>query len=214
MGTIYKRAYGVSQNYILAYMWFDVATHDARFEGLSKDDIAQLTPHMASSQISEAESLAQQCLQSNYQACPPTRDNMASSANRNPSQTRLPLKASGGTFVVPVDINGVVTLNVFIDSGASDVTVPADVFSTLKRTGTIRESDVVGQRTYLLADGSKTQATTFTIRSLRVGEMLIEKVDASVAPSQGSLLLGQSFLNRFKLWSIDNATQELLLEAR
>jgi hypothetical protein len=156
MGTIYKHGYGVPQNYILAYMWFDVATHDAYHKELSKNDIAQLTPDMAPSQISEAESLAQQCLQSNYQACPPTRDNMASSASRNPSQTRLPLKTIGGTFVVPVDINGVVTLNFFIDSGASDVTVPADVFSTLKRTGTIRDSDVVGQRTYLLADGSKT----------------------------------------------------------
>ena len=127
---------------------------------------------------------------------------------------RVPLKASGGTFVVPVEVNGIVTLDFFIDSGASDVTVPADVFSTLKRTGTVRESDVVGQRTYLLADGSKTQSATFTIRSLRVGDMIIENVSASVAPSQGPLLLGQSFLKRFKSWSIDNATQGLLLEAR
>jgi clan AA aspartic protease (TIGR02281 family) len=124
------------------------------------------------------------------------------------------LKASGGTFIVPVEINGMLTLDFLIDSGASDVVVPADVFSTLKRTGTIRESDVVGRRTYLLADGSKTQSDIFTIRSLKVGDMIIENVDASVAPSQGPLLLGQSFLKRFKSWSVDNTTQGLFLEAR
>jgi len=76
------------------------------------------------------------------------------------------------------------------------------------------ETDVVGQRTYVLADGSKTQSDTFTIRSLKVGDIIIENVTASVAPSQGALLLGQSFLQRFKSWSIDNATGELLLETR
>jgi uncharacterized protein (DUF2147 family) len=53
------------------------------------------------------------------------------------SGTGAPLRVSGGTFVVPVEINGAITLNFTVDSGASDVVVPADVFSTLTRTGTI-----------------------------------------------------------------------------
>jgi hypothetical protein len=40
-------------------------------------------------------------------------------------------------------------------AGATDVSVPADVFLTLKRTGTIKDSDVIGEQTYVLADGSK-----------------------------------------------------------
>jgi hypothetical protein len=39
-------------------------------------------------------------------------------------------------------------------------------------------------------------------------------VRGSVASSQGSPLLGQSFLNRFKSWSMDNTKHELLLESR
>jgi hypothetical protein len=50
--------------------------------------------------------------------------------------------------------------------------------------------------------------------SIWVGDVVLENVTASVAPSQGSLLLGQSFLSRFKSWSIDNAIHELLLEAQ
>ena len=125
-----------------------------------------------------------------------------------------PLKKEGGTFVVPVQINGAITLDFTVDSGAADVSVPADVFSTLARTGTIRDSDIIGEETYVLADGSKSQSVTFTIRSLKVGDRIVENVRGSVAPSRGSLLLGQSFLERFKSWSIDNTKHVLLLEVQ
>jgi clan AA aspartic protease (TIGR02281 family) len=131
-----------------------------------------------------------------------------------PNQIEVALKKDGGTFVVPVQVNGAITLDFTIDSGAADVTVPADVFSTLTRTGTINDEDITGEQTYVLADGSKAKAVTFTIRSLRVGDKLVENVRGSVAPAQGSLLLGQSFLERFKSWSFDNTKHQLLLEAQ
>jgi predicted aspartyl protease len=115
-------------------------------------------------------------------------------------------------FVVPVEINGAITLNFTVDSGSGDVTVPADVFSTLVRTGTIRDADIIGERTYVLADGSKSQSPTFTIRSLKVGDKVVENVRGSVTSAQGTLLLGQSFLERFKSWSLDNTKHQLLLE--
>jgi len=133
------------------------------------------------------------------------------SATKN-LRTVVSLKAHGGVLVVPVEINGAMRLDFAIDSGASDVIVPADVFSTLRRAGTVKESELIGQRTYILADGSKIQSASFTIRSLKVGDIVVQNVRGSVAPSQGPLLLGQSFLERFKSWSIDNAKHELLLE--
>jgi predicted aspartyl protease len=113
---------------------------------------------------------------------------------------------------VPVEINGAITLEFGLDSGAADVCIPLDVFSTLKRTGTVRDSDILGQKTYFLADGSKSQSVTFKIRSLKVGNYRVENVTGSVTPSGGTLLLGQSFLGRFKTWSIDNAQHKLVLE--
>ena len=101
-------------------------------------------------------------------------------------------------------MNGALTLEFAIDSGAADVSVPADVFSTLRRIGSIREADFVGEQTYVLADGSKSQLITFTIRSLKVGDKVVENVKGSVAPPRRTPLLGQSFLQRFKSWSIDN----------
>jgi predicted aspartyl protease len=77
-----------------------------------------------------------------------------------PLGVEVSLKKEGGTFVVPVQINGAITLDFTVDSGAADVSLPLDVFSTLTRTGTIKDADVVGEQTYVLADGSKTQALT------------------------------------------------------
>jgi clan AA aspartic protease (TIGR02281 family) len=135
------------------------------------------------------------------------------SPNRNPSsRAEVPLKKDRGTFVVPVQINGAITLNFTIDSGAAEVTLPSDVFSTLTRTGTISDADVIGEQTYVLANGSKEKSVTFTIRSLKVGDKVVENVRGSVAPAQGGLLLGQSFLERFKSWSFDNTKHQLVLE--
>jgi clan AA aspartic protease (TIGR02281 family) len=115
---------------------------------------------------------------------------------------------------VPVEINDAITLDFTVDSGAADVSVPLDVYSTLRRKGTIKDSDVIGEQTYVLADGSTSQSFTFVIRSLKVGDIVVENVTGGVAPMQGSLLLGQSFLERFKSWSIDNTNHVLLLEPR
>lgn len=124
------------------------------------------------------------------------------------------MKKERGTYVLPVLINNAITLDFVLDSGAADVTVPADVFRTLVRTGSIKDSDITGKQTYVLADGSKLQSFTFTIRSLKVGDKVVENVRGSVAATEGSLLLGQSFLERFELWSIDNTNHELLLAPR
>ena len=125
---------------------------------------------------------------------------------------KITVTRNGGTFTVPVEINGRITLDFIIDSGASDVSIPADVFSTLVRTGTIKESDITGTQTYALADGSQSQSATFLLRSLNVGGRTVENVRGRVAPAKGDLLLGQSFLGRFRSWSIDNKTNELLPE--
>jgi clan AA aspartic protease (TIGR02281 family) len=116
-----------------------------------------------------------------------------------------------GTFVVPVVLNNSVTLKFTIDSGAADVSVPADVFSTLVRSGTVTDDDLRDKQRYRLADGSEQVSQRFRIRSLKVGAVVLHDVIASVAPAAGEPLLGQSFLARLESWSIDNTTHILLL---
>jgi len=133
-----------------------------------------------------------------------------SPASQKPS-LEIALERQGGTLVAPVLINNAITLKFVVDSGASDVNIPADVVLTLMRADTIDESDFLGTKAYQLADGSTVPSQTFRIRVLNVGGLEIDNVTASIGDVKGTLLLGQSFLSRFRSWSIDNQRQVLVL---
>jgi clan AA aspartic protease (TIGR02281 family) len=121
------------------------------------------------------------------------------------------LTGRGGTYRVPVRINDSLTLDFTLDSGASDVLIPADVVMTLKRTGTLVEADFIGEKTYTLADGSKLPSVTFKLRDLRVGNHRLQNVIATVGSQNSEPLLGQSFLSRFKSWTLDNERHVIVL---
>jgi clan AA aspartic protease (TIGR02281 family) len=138
----------------------------------------------------------------------PGRKNLISIRNIM-SQT---LRDEGGIFVIPVLINNAITLSFAVDSGATDVTLPEDVYKTLLRTNTISTNDEAGSASYHLADGSQSLQKVIRLRVLKVGEIEVRDVTATVAREAGSLLLGQSFLSRFKSWSIDNERHVLHLK--
>jgi predicted aspartyl protease len=125
---------------------------------------------------------------------------------------RVKMVEGGGIYRVPVVINDALQLDFIVDSGASDVSIPSDVVLTLIRRGTIKKSDFIGTEKYVLADGSTVESGTFIIRSLKVGDRTVTDVRASISDVNGPLLLGQSFLQRFKSWSQDNAAHELVLQ--
>jgi clan AA aspartic protease (TIGR02281 family) len=121
------------------------------------------------------------------------------------------LRREGGTYVLPTSINGRLTLDFTLDSGAADVCIPADVAATLMRTRTLTAVDFLGRQTYILADGSSLPSQQVRIRSLRIGDVEIRNVVASIVPPNGSLLLGQSFLGRLPSWTIDNRQPALIV---
>ncbi len=128
-----------------------------------------------------------------------------------PRENRVLLASKNGILVAPVVLNNSIKANFFVDSGATDVSISADLFASMRRSGAIAATDITGSRQFVNADGETSKATTFVIRSLKIGAVEVTRVEASVAPQKAPLLLGQSFLKRFKSWSIDNATQELVL---
>jgi clan AA aspartic protease (TIGR02281 family) len=138
----------------------------------------------------------------------------ADPATAPPGGAEVPLKDDGsGTFLVPVMINDAVRLDFTLDSGASVVTIPADVAMTLMRTGTVTRDDYIGNATFQLADGSTVPSPILRIRSLKVGNVELKNVEASVSDTKGSLLLGETFLAAFTSWSIDNQRHVLILGA-
>jgi clan AA aspartic protease (TIGR02281 family) len=122
------------------------------------------------------------------------------------------LQRRGGTYVVPVEINGQPAIDFHIDSGAADVSVPAYLFQQMKAAGSLRPEDMLGSETYTLANGASIKAETFRIRQLKVGSIELRDVRASVSQYAGPPLLGMSFLGRFSSWSVDNGRSLLILK--
>jgi clan AA aspartic protease (TIGR02281 family) len=123
----------------------------------------------------------------------------------------IQLEHQQGLYMVPVKINDTLTIPFIVDSGASVVVIPADVFSTLRRTGTVSQTDFRGTVEITLADGSKAQSDNYLIHKMVVGSRVIQDVTASVSPTAGEPLLGQSFLSKLPAWTLDNTRHILIL---
>lgn len=105
---------------------------------------------------------------------------------------------AGTSMLVNVRLNNSVTAPFLIDTGASDVVVPAAV---AKRLGLKLE----GGRTqrYSTANGVIEQAVVM-LRSVALGDAVVEDVPASVSDSMSVGLLGLSYFNHFN-YNIDAA---------
>jgi predicted aspartyl protease len=136
---------------------------------------------------------------------------LPSPPEKNSPPITIPMENVGGVYQVPIRLNDTITLDAIVDSGASDVSVPADVVLTLIRSKTIAPEDFIGAETYEFADGSKAPSQRFMIKSLKVGNKTLENVIASIGSVRGQILLGQSFLSRFGSWTIDNKKHALIL---
>ena len=138
-----------------------------------------------------------------------------SAAERNGAVTRpqetIPIEAHDGAYVVPVLVNGLLPLKFIVDSGSADVSIPAEVASTLRKLGGLSGTDLLGSKKYLLADGSIVSSEIYRIESLKIGGLVMPNVTVRVSAEKSSLLLGQSFLRRLKSWSMDNAKQVLII---
>jgi predicted aspartyl protease len=128
-----------------------------------------------------------------------------------PGSEDITLKKLGGVYVVAVRINQAITLDFIVDSGASDLLMPADIAMTLARAGTIAKGDFIGDQLYQIGDGSTLKSERFILRELRVGSQVVQNVVASIGSMKGEPLLGQSFLAHFGSWSIDNDRHVLAL---
>lgn len=106
------------------------------------------------------------------------------------SAETIKLKQSGGVYMLPVRINDTVTVPFVLDSGAAEVSIPDDVFSVLRRSETITESDFVGKGTYTLAGGTTVSSDRYVLHKLRVGSHTISDVVANVVSVKGDPLLG------------------------
>ena len=128
------------------------------------------------------------------------------------ARTTARFQRMGGVFVLPAIINTGTNAYFIVDSGAANVQIPEDVAEEMKRNGTLADGDFLGQRRFLLADGSGLQQRVFRLRSLKIGDRTMENVLAAVGAPRSRPLLGQSFLRRLNWWKVDNVNNAIEFE--
>jgi clan AA aspartic protease (TIGR02281 family) len=123
-------------------------------------------------------------------------------------------KHPGGGYLIPGRINGAVSLDVVLDTGASDVLIPDEAARALERAGKLARGDFIGTRTYVMADGSKVPSRRILLREVTVGGQTVANVTASIGRPGSPPLLGQSFLSKFPSWTLDNERHVLVLAGK
>lgn len=230
LGSLFERGSNVPVDLSKAYALYHLAASrqgaDPGLVSRATQHRDSLGPRMSSAQLARVNELIALCNGSDVNRCGEiiiaagVRSTVVASAQPANADVRLtrdgktiiPLEPLNGIYVVPGVINGVMNVKFAVDTGASVVAIPADVVKTLVEAGFIAQTDFLGERTYRFANGATLQSQTFRIRSLQVGNVVIENVEAGVLPENAPLLLGQSFLTRLKSWSMDTTTHVLIIE--
>ena len=121
------------------------------------------------------------------------------------SVLRIPYEQHGNAILVYARLNDRVSAPFYVDTGAADVVVPAEV---AERAGISIGPDTP-RETYATANGLVRQAVV-SFDAIEVGEARVENVRGSVSQSLPVGLLGTSFFNHFTL-QIDPAARMLTL---
>jgi clan AA aspartic protease (TIGR02281 family) len=114
----------------------------------------------------------------------------------------------GDHYVVEVIINGSITANLMVDTGATMVVLSDRIG---KRLGVHPNSDLpkIGMNTA----GGKVEAPLFVLNSLKIGSAEVLNVETTTNPYMGDMdgLLGMSFLGEFKM-EMDRQSGKLILK--
>ena len=129
---------------------------------------------------------------------------LQSEEEKSQGVTELPFTMEGGVCKVKCTINSLPLYFVF-DTGASEVSISSVEANFMLKNGYLAEADFLGKQNYVTATGEIHEGTVINLREVRVGDVVLHDVKASVVKSQHApLLLGQSVFRRFGTLQVDN----------
>jgi clan AA aspartic protease (TIGR02281 family) len=109
-----------------------------------------------------------------------------------------------GVYQIPCKVNGIEMKFIF-DTGASDISISKTEANFLAKQGLLKEDDIIGKQKYRIADGSISEGTKIIIREIKIKDIFINDVNATVIDNDNApLLFGQSALSKFGRFEIEN----------
>jgi hypothetical protein len=130
---------------------------------------------------------------------------------RSQHQITVPMRTTDyGVYYVPAVVNGD-SLEFTFDTGAYAVMIPRTVADSMIARDALLPEDVIGPSCGTVANGSLLYGIKVNIRSFIFGGVEFKDVEADITNSN-KFLLGQTLLQRFKSYRIDNTNHTLVAE--
>lgn len=124
----------------------------------------------------------------------------------------LKMELQNGVKYVWIEINGI-KLRFIFDTGASSICISPAEASVLYRQGTLQKEDILNVESFQDATGKISEGTKVNLREVKIGDMVLENVEALVIDNVNApLLLGQTVLERFGSIEIDNVNGEIIFK--
>lgn len=99
-----------------------------------------------------------------------------------------------------------------LDSGASDLLISDSLALKMMEKNVFSEKDLLGHANYTVADGKTVDCKVYRVNNVQIGKYTLDNIMLSVAREVDVYLLGKSFLNKFRRWTVDNKEELLILE--
>lgn len=102
-----------------------------------------------------------------------------------------------------------------IDSGASNIAISSNLERELLLEGLIKKENYNEDENFILADGSVIKCKIIILNNIGIGNFIVNNVKIAIINNADTdLLLGKSFLDKFKKWTINNENDTLYLEKK
>jgi aspartyl protease family protein len=124
----------------------------------------------------------------------------------------LKMENQNGVKYVWIEINGI-RLRFIFDTGASSICISPAEANVLYRQGTLRKEDILDKEYFQDATGKISEGTKVNLRSVKIGNKVLENIEATVINNiNAPLLLGQSVLENFGKIEIDNENGQIIFK--
>lgn len=127
-------------------------------------------------------------------------------------RTVVKMEKVSGVYQIPIEVNGV-RMSFIFDTGASIISISQTEAMFLYKQGKLTADDIKGTANFSDANGDISEGTIVELKSIKIGDRVLNNVEASVVGNlTAPLLFGQSALGEFRKISIDNNRREVTFE--
>ena len=127
--------------------------------------------------------------------------------------SKVQLDNNNGVFGIPITLNNTLQTYSIFESGASDITISADLALTLFKKGSIGDNDWLNGSSFRFSDGSMANSNRFKLNTVKIGTRVIYNITCSISNYMKiPMIVGQNVLDKFGNYSFDHKNEILTIE--